>query len=86
MSEMTVLALSLFLAFGGATTQTSRLGTKYPVLDANLGIGPSLRHVVQGGPRGALDITPSPALGWKVALDDRVLGFVKMRLTSKFFF
>ncbi len=25
------------------------------------------------------DITPSPALGWIVAFDDRVLGFVKMR-------
>jgi hypothetical protein len=37
-----------------------------------------LRRLVREFHVELVDITPSPALGWIVALDDRVLGFVKM--------
>jgi hypothetical protein len=37
-----------------------------------------LRRLVREFHVELFDITPSPALGWIVALDDRVLGFVKM--------
>ena len=38
-----------------------------------------LRRLVREFHGELFDVTPSPALRWIVALDNRVLGFVKMR-------
>jgi hypothetical protein len=56
----------------------SVLRTKCPVLDESRDWS-QLRRLVREFHVELFDITPSPALGWIVALDDRVLGFVKMR-------
>src|ERR1700690_4083975 len=51
---------------------------KCPILDESRDWS-QLRRLVREFHVELIDITPSPALGWIVALDNRVLGFVKMR-------